>query len=77
MPAFSPLTITEISELSLSGNMDIKEMVSRKIQWKTKDGHKLNKPEILTDDMYDLKLAPMAIRTFEVQSFKKEALFLN
>ena len=36
-------------ELSLSGNMPIEEMDSRKIQWKTVDDHKLQEPVRDTD----------------------------
>ena len=52
-------------ELSLSGNMPIEEMDSRKIQWKTVDDHKLQKP-VRDTDWTRLNLKPMQIRVIEI-----------
>lgn len=55
-----------IKEKSLTGNMDLDEMLKRKIQWKTKDDHKANKRISYHFDGDYVDLEPQRIRVFEV-----------
>ena len=55
-----------IKEKSLTGNMDIDEMLKRKIQWKTKDDDKVNKKISYFFDGEYVNLEPQRIRVFEV-----------
>ena len=54
--------------MSLSGNMTIKQMKSRRINWlTTDDGDEQPKPSDDDDDELDVvTLRPMGIRVFEV-----------
>jgi hypothetical protein len=54
-----------IKEKSLTGNMDIDEMLKRKIQWKTKDDDKVNKKISYSFDGEYVDLEPQRIRVFE------------
>lgn len=59
----------DIKEMSMTANMELKEMLARKIQWKTVDDNKedLVKSKINYDsDFSAVKLEPQRIRTFTV-----------
>lgn len=56
-----------ITEVTMTGNMEISEMRSRKVQWKTRDDDHLNKVELSYSDDFDaVKLELQRIRTFKV-----------
>lgn len=60
----------EIKEKSLSGNMDIQEMLDRKLVWKTEDDHLLKASATKMDrgeDFGAVKLEPQRIRVFNIQ----------
>jgi DNA transposition AAA+ family ATPase len=62
-------TKMDIKEMSLTANMELKDMLARKIQWKTVDDDKegLNKSKIDYDsDFSAVKLVPQRIRTYTV-----------
>jgi len=62
-------TKMDIKEMSLTANMELQEMLARKIQWKTVDDNKENlaKSKINYDsDFSAVKLEPQRIRTYTV-----------
>ena len=62
---------SDITEVTLTGNMPITEMWNRKIQWKTKDDNKPGFKKVMTDKGQDwnaIKLENQRIRTFIVSS---------
>lgn len=70
----------EIKELSLTGNMELKEMWARKIKWATVDDDKEDFPESAVD--YDftpsqVKLEPQRIRVFSLKYSVDEPKFLS
>jgi len=70
---------SDITEVTLTGNMPIKEMWDRKIQWKTMDdnmpGFKDNKTD-KSQDWTAVKLEKQRIRTFVV-SLSESEMFLQ
>ena len=59
----------DIKEMSMTANMELKEMLDRKIQWKTVDDNRedLVKSKINYDsDFSAVKLEPQRIRTYTV-----------
>ena len=70
---------SEITEVTLTGNMPINEMWDRKIQWKTMDDNKPGFKDVKTDKSQDwnaVKLENQRIRTFVV-SPKQTETFLQ
>ena len=62
-------TKMDIKEMSITANMELKDMLARKIQWKTVDDNKegLTKSKIDYDsDFSAVKLVPQRIRTYTV-----------
>lgn len=75
--------VIKIEELSLTGNMAIKEMWSRKIKWATVDDDSTEFPQSAVDydfDGYNVTLEPQRIRVFSlkysVESVDGQDLFL-
>ena len=69
---------SEITEVTLTGNMPINEMWDRKILWRTKDDDKPGFKRVKIDKSQDwnsIKLEKQRIRTFIV-SPKKDEMFL-
>lgn len=65
----------KITEMSMTANMELKEMLKRKIQWKTKDDSENRFPKSsisYSDDHKNVSLEPQRIRTFFVE-FKDAA----
>jgi hypothetical protein len=65
-------------EVSLTGNMDIEEMLKRKIQWKTMDDHEKSSIKLsygIQDNT--IVLEAQRIRVFEISYTPKTAMFLN
>ena len=67
--------------MSLTANMPLKEMKSRKIQWKTVDDDMLASAKKLdySKDVSSVTLEPQRIRVFKVvlQAEKEVSLFLD
>lgn len=71
---------TKINELSLTGNMEIGEMMSRKIKWPTVDDDKNDFPKSAIDyeiNTSKVTLEPQRIRVFSVRYITEEPTFLN
>ena len=77
----APTAAFEITEMSLTANMPLKELQSRKIQWKTVDDEILTSGKKLdySDDFSSVTLEPQRIRVFKVvlQAQQEVSLFLN
>ena len=58
----------EFTEMSLTGNMPLSEMLSRKIKWQTVDD-KNDEPSFLdySNDSSAIKLEPQRIRQFKIE----------
>jgi len=67
----------DFEEMSLTGNMPLKELRERKIQWKTVDDHKLVKKTLDIEDGPIIKLEPQRIRVFKVTFTSASELFLT
>lgn len=70
----------QISELSLTGNMELKEMQSRKIKWSTVDDDKEDFPQSAIDYEFtttSVTLEPQRIRVFSLKYTSEEPTFLN
>jgi hypothetical protein len=68
---------SQITEVTLTGNMPIDEMWDRKIQWRTKDDQRPGFKKVMTDKSQDwdnIKLEKQRIRTFFVAP-KKDQMF--
>jgi len=61
------------TEMSLTANMPLKEMQSRKIQWKTVDDDKLEKKPMDMNDGATINLEPQRIRVFKVDFTPKSS----
>jgi hypothetical protein len=65
----------QIKEMSLTSNMEIEEMLSRKIQWKTRDDPNgqpaTMKQDFSIDELNQIKLIPQRIRVFEATLVQK------
>ena len=67
---------SDITEVTLTGNMPINEMWDRKIQWKTMDDNKPGFKKVKTDKSQDwnaIKLENQRIRTFVISSNEAES----
>lgn len=70
----------DIKEKSMSGNMDIEEMLARKIQWKTMDDELNHGPKLNRDqDFQKIQLELQRIRVFDItiKASKEIESFLN
>ena len=56
-----------VTEKSITGNIDVKEMNDRRLQWKTVDDDKLVKKDLSFDDGDMVTLEPLRIRTFMIE----------
>ena len=71
---------SDITEVTLTGNMPINEMWDRKIQWKTVDDNKPGFKDVKMDRSQDfnaIKLENQRIRTFVVIQKKAMKYFLQ
>ena len=72
-----------ITEMSLTGNMPLSEMLERKIKWKTLDDDIMSTKKLNYECCDSVMLGPQRIRVFEVTFIPSElahdgeALFLN
>lgn len=60
----------EITELSLTGNMELKEMQARKLKWMTVDDEKMELPRSVVDYEFTpdlVKVEPQRIRVFALE----------
>lgn len=63
----APEATFTIKEKSLTGNMDIQEMLDRKIQWKTVDDHMLQSRISRDTDFSAITLEAQRIRVFNIE----------